>query len=275
MQFKAFDTVNTVTVYDGDRSVLSAVRERCMYFEGIFSRFIGTSDISRINGSSGSPVKVSSETADIVTRSIMYFERTDGRFDITVNGAVPGKCSEIYVSGQAVSVPEGVSLDLGGLAKGYIADDIKLLLQRSGVTCASIDLGGNVLVFGDRPDKDHWTIGIQRPFAPVGEYIAAVNITEGSCVTSGIYERFRTEDAASSHHIIDPFTGKSAATDIVSATVVAPSSTDADAFSTACLCAGSRIAPKLASRINAARLLLILSDGTLKWYGPEKELITG
>lgn len=275
VQFNAFDTVNTVTVFSGDLSVLSAVRERCMYFESIFSRFIPESDISRINACSGKPVNVSAETADIINKSKTFFELTDGRFDITVNGPVSGKCPEIYVSGRTVSVPDGVSLDLGGIAKGYIADDIRHLLESSGVSCASINLGGNIVVFGKRPDKDRWTVGIQRPFATVGEYVAAVDISEGSCVTSGIYERFSSEDASSSHHIIDPFTGKSAATDVISATVVAPSSTEADAFSTACLCAGSKKAVQLASRIEGARLLLILSDGNLQWYGPPEELVAG
>lgn len=128
-------------------------------------------------------------------------------------------------------------LDLGGIAKGYIADKMKAYLNATGVTSGVINLGGNVLTIGEKMSGEPYKIGLQKPFSETGEVLAAVELRDGSVVTSGTYQRyFKTNDGTLYHHILDPKTGYPVETDgenaLNAVTVITKNSVDGDALST-------------------------------------------
>lgn len=276
------DTVVTVTLYDGGKDTLNGVLDLCSGYEKMFSRTVEESDISRINKSNGEPVTVSDETAGLIKLSLAISEKSEGAFDITVTPltelwnvnertAVP-KDEEIAsalkyvghknvsVDGTTVTVKNGAKLDLGGIAKGYIADKAYDYLKSHGIKNAVINLGGNVKVLGDGK-KGGYTVGIQKPFAENGTAELTVKLSDKTAVTSGIYERFFEADGKIWHHVLDPSTGYPADNGIASVTVIAESSAIADGLSTACLVLGREKGIALAESCGA-ELIMIFRDGT-------------
>lgn len=132
------------------------------------------------------------------------------------------------------------SVDVGGTAKGYIADAVGAVLLSAGIERFIVNLGGNVLAHGAKPDGKPWRIGLQDPRASreSGKIVGAVPLTNASAVTSGTYERCFAHDGRTYHHILDPKTGFPAETDLAGATVVARTSLDAEGYSTTLLALG-------------------------------------
>ncbi len=129
---------------------------------------------------------------------------------------------------------EGMAIDLGALAKGYVADRIVEFLQRMGVGAGLINLGGNVRTFGQaahNPDG-FWRIGIQDPQKSRGENSLILKIGQESVVTSGIYERTLTVGDRTYHHILSPETGYPIETQVASLTIVSPQSVDGEIWTT-------------------------------------------
>ncbi|MDG3142317.1 FAD:protein FMN transferase [Streptococcus suis] len=129
---------------------------------------------------------------------------------------------------------KGMRLDLGAVAKGYIADLIMAYLKSQSVSAAMINLGGNVLVYGpnrNRPDHK-WYIGIQNPELKRGQNIGIVKITNQSVVTSGIYERKLSHNGKTYHHLLSPKTGYPMDTDMLSLTIVSDLSVDCELWTT-------------------------------------------
>lgn len=128
----------------------------------------------------------------------------------------------------------GMKIDLGAIAKGYIADEVKELFIENGVTTAIIDLGGNVVVMGDSPTRDSggFNVGVQDPFDSRGTYVAAINLRNQSIVTSGVYERYIEQDGVMYHHLMNPVTGYPFENELASVTIISEDSIDGDALST-------------------------------------------
>lgn len=249
----AFDTVVTLTASCSQKT-LDSLAKRCSYFESIFSRTIATSDIGRINDAAGTPVQVADETADIVGKALAYCEESGGAFDITIGavsslwdyhqGIVPPDdaldeavrhvdYTKVLVDGNTITLLDpAAKLDLGGIAKGYIADDLCQMLAESGCTSGFVNLGGNVKTLGSKPDGSPWHVGIQDPNDEAGAVVAAVySKADGtSVVTSGLYERQFSSDGKRYWHILDPRTGRPVQTDLVSATIVSRASIDGDGY---------------------------------------------
>lgn len=134
---------------------------------------------------------------------------------------------EVYLS------KEGMRIDLGALAKGYIADKLKEFLVEQGVQSGIIDLGGNILTIGENPTFHRpWRIGIQNPLLDRGEHVAVIAVSDASVVTSGIYERQLVVDGKAYHHIFDRTTGYPMETELVSITIVAEKSVDCEIWTT-------------------------------------------
>ena len=134
---------------------------------------------------------------------------------------------EVYLS------KEGMRIDLGALAKGYIADKLKEFLVEQGVQSGIIDLGGNILTIGENPTFHRpWRIGIQNPALDRGEHVAVIEVSDGSVVTSGIYERQLVVDGKTYHHIFDRKTGYPMETELASITIVAEKSVDCEIWTT-------------------------------------------
>jgi thiamine biosynthesis lipoprotein len=127
---------------------------------------------------------------------------------------------------------KGQKLDLGGIAKGFAADEAKRILIENGVKSALINLGGNILTLGNKEDGSPFRIGIQNPLRQTGQFIGVLSASDRTIVTSGTNERFFVKDGIRYHHIINPHTGYPAQTGLLSVTVVCENSMYADALTT-------------------------------------------
>lgn len=158
-------------------------------------------------------------------------------------------------------------LDLGGIAKGYIADDLAALLESRGVRRFALNLGGNVVVRGGRPGGTGvagapWEIGIADPFDPARPR-AAVRVADGSVATSGARERRFARGGRIYHHILDPRTGFPCETDVASATIVSDRSIDGDAYATTAFMLGMEAAQGFVAELDGVEAVLVGERGEL------------
>lgn len=182
----------------------------------------------------------------------------------------------------AITDPQTI-LDLGGVAKGYIADDLADLFIAHGVGRFVINLGGNVVVRGGRPADasarppvaagSPWRIGIINPLDPAHNR-AIVDMADGSVVTSGIHERRFTKGGVTYHHILDPATGMPAKTDLTSATIIAPRSMDCDGYSTTALMLGARDAIDFVESLPGIEAVLIDEADQVWWTSGIEERLS-
>ncbi len=182
----------------------------------------------------------------------------------------------------AITDPQTI-LDLGGVAKGYIADDLADLFIAHGVGRFVINLGGNVVVRGGRPADasarppvaagSPWRIGIINPLDPAHNR-AIVDMADGSVVTSGIHERRFTKGGVTYHHILDPATGMPAKTDLTSATIIAPRSMDCDGYSTTALMLGARDAIDFVESLPGIEAVLIDEADEVWWTSGIEERLS-
>lgn len=256
------DTVVTVTIYGSeDTGIIDECFALCERYEKVFSRTDPESELYLLNASGSA--EVSDELLTVLIDALGYCELSDGRFDITMGAvsdmygfsgdspAMPsaealGKAlshvgwEKLRIEGSTVTLtdPDAV-IDLGAIAKGYIADRLKEYLLENGVESAIIDLGGNILCVGSKPDGSDFNVGIQYPDRSSSRTITTVRLSDLSVVTSGVYQRFFTaEDGTVCHHILDPQTGLSIDNGLVSVSIIAESSMDCDALSTTCFALG-------------------------------------
>ena len=287
------DTVVQITLYDteGRNSCtenISACFSLIDYYEHLFSTTIEGSDIWNINHSGGKTVIVSDDTVNLLRTALYYSELSDGQVDLTVlplselwnfgsekdaqipdDNAISEAVSHIdyhtvSIDGNHVTLSDpDASIDLGFIAKGYIADRLKEYLLSQGVKNACISLGGNLITIGDKPDGQPYRIGIQKPFADEGEIITAINVTDSSVVSSGIYERYFFEDGILYHHLLDTSTGYPEDNNIAGVTILASSSVDADALSTTCFFLGIDAGMELIESLDDTEVLFITTDGNI------------
>ena len=160
--------------------------------------------------------------------------------DSDIQKALPLCSSDgVTINGQDITLPsDDIQFDVGAIAKGYIADRLKDFLAKKGVKSAIINLGGNVLCIGSKPDGTPFKIGIQKPFADRNETEAVMDITGRSVVSSGIYERCFKQNGKLYHHILNPKTGYPYDNSLVSVTIISDQSVDGDALSTTCFALG-------------------------------------
>ena len=283
-----FDTVVTVKLYGtDDTQLLKDCFDRMAGYEALLSRTRKGSDVWNINHSGGEPVTVSEETAELLSLALRYADLTDGAFDVTVAPCtdlwdfhsdapeVPSReslkeaCSHVgsaslMLKGRTVTLTDPkAAIDLGGIAKGYIADRICGLLAERGVKSAFLSLGGNVVTLGKKPDGTPWRIGIRDPFGAQNELIASVDAADRSVVTSGTYERFFEKDGVRYHHILDPSTGWPVENGLESVTILSGRSVDGDALSTACFVLGLERGMQLIEQLDDTEALFITSEGEL------------
>ena len=249
--FFCFDTACSIGGAMG-QDLLDATVARCQGFERTLSRTIATSDVGRINAAGGAAVEVEADTAQLIELALGYCEASGGLFDITIGavselwdfheGTVPSEdqiaaalphvgFERVRVDGTTVTLGDPAArLDLGGIAKGFVADVLLDELEAQGVTSAYVNLGGNVKVLGDKPDGTPWKVGVRDPApdADASTPIARIALDGGSVVTSGLYERQFEADGRRYWHILDPRTGYPVETDLVSATIVSERSIDGD-----------------------------------------------
>ena len=285
-----FDTVVRIEILDrADEEVLKGCENICKKYHAMFSNKIEDSEISRINSAGGNSVEVSDETVTLLRKAIYYGDLSNGAFDVTIAPvsnlwdfhaeapALPASeaiyeavshvdYKNILIDGNTVRLLDPyASIDVGGIAKGYIADILKKYLKEQGVKHAVINLGGNVLAMGSRLDGSDYNIGIQKPFDMTGEPITSVRISNKSVVTSGTYQRYFEADGKLYHHILDPNTGYPCENNLTSVTIITNSSLTADALSTTCFLLGYDKSMRLIEQLDNVDAVFITNDNKIHY----------
>lgn len=253
-------TYITVSIYD-DQQVPNEMFDQIFYlietFDALYSVNRAESEVTAINNNAGiSPVEVSDDVFELVKIGIDYGYISKGLFDVSIgplvelwgigtdaahvptaedikNHVTKVDFTKIQLDESAKTVfltEVGMRLDLGGIAKGHIADELRTFILKSGYHSAIINLGGNVLMVGDKPNGDPWAVGIRDPKGE--ENVGIIRTDEKSIVSSGVYERYFEENGVRYHHIIHPHKGEPEQNDMLSITVVTDMSVDGDALST-------------------------------------------
>lgn len=288
------NTVVTVNIYDSaDKKLLDEVMELCDQYEKLFSRTLSSSEIFQLNNQTlkqeNGAFILSSETTELISKGLYYGSLSDGAFDIAIapisslwdftseekkvpadeaiQAALPlVNYEDVSIEGNKLTfAKEGMGLDLGAIAKGYIADKMKEFLVSKGVKSATINLGGNVLCIGKKPDNTPFRIGIQKPFADRSETIAVIDIEDKSVVSSGIYERYFEKDGTFYHHILNPDTGYPYDNHLVSVTIISDQSVDGDGLSTSCFALGLEKGMELINSLPDVHAVFITDDYELHY----------
>lgn len=252
--------------FDPD-AVFEAVSDRLQTIEQVMSANRADSQLSAINNAAGkNPVAVAPALFSLIKKSIGFAHKTDSAFNPAIgalvklwgigfkNEQLPAadaiqaasaltdwKTVRLNSSDTSVFLPiAGMELDLGGIAKGYAADEIAKILRSMGVERAIINIGGTVIVLGKKNRTQLWKIGIKDPRRHDGGAVLSAALSNAAFVTSGSYERFFEQDGKRYHHILDATTGYPAVSDLVSVTIIGENGADADALATACFVLGKK-----------------------------------
>ncbi len=320
----SLDTIISISAYetlDGDYSgqkTKAAVKEvisDCEAYEDIFSMQKEGSALWNLNA--GLTDQVPWQLADCLQTALNYSSMSGGAFEVSIgavsrlwdftsdNPAVPDESdiqaalafvddSKISVSpkdasdpeaDRTVTMPAGYALDLGAVAKGYIADRLHEDLLEKGIRRAVVNLGGNVLVFGGKSGgtenggeitgAEDYTIGIRKPFASSDTYLATVRAADLSIVSSGNYERqFTDADGNFYYHILDPATGYPCQSGLSQVTILTASSADADALSTVCFCLGQEAGLALVESLPDTEAVFVTTDGEITKSSGASALVT-
>ena len=285
LEFPAMDTWISLKIF-GTAADAEAARGALLDMESRWTVASPGSELSRVNSAVGKEERVSEDTARLIAQAAMWHGVTGGLFDATVCPLVRAwgfgtgelrvpddeeiarllgclGSDRIRVEGDKVTVPEGVTLDAGGIAKGFAGDELCRMLRERGVESALLNLGGNVQLLGTKPDGSPWQIGVRAPDGS-GRILGTVSASDACVITSGAYERYLTDETGKRYgHILDPRTGKPAQTDLLSVTVAAQQGTMGDALSTALFVMGREGAVRFWRENGGFDMLLVTAEGTL------------
>ena len=271
-----FDTVINLTA-DCSEETMDGAFALCEKYDALFSRTNKKSEVYALNNSDDF-LEVSPDTKALLERAIYYCKLSGGEYDITIcpvsslwdfeGTEIPDRkeiaealknvdYQAIEVVGNTVNL-QGKQIDLGSIAKGYIAEKLVEYFQKNNVKKGIINLGGNVRVFG----KKEYNVGIKKPYS-ADENAATVRVKNMSVVTSGVYERYIEAGGKKYHHILDTKTGMSKETDLISATIIGKNSTDCDALSTICILLGKEKAKKLIEETDGYEAVFIDENGSM------------
>jgi thiamine biosynthesis lipoprotein len=284
-------TVCTVNLYSGGTSrVYREVFSRLREIENRMSANLADSELERVNRMAGmEAVQVHGDLLELVERALYYAGISGGAFDPAVGPLVklwgigsdaPHIPSQEEIAGllplvnrQDIEIDRrnmtvflrqpGMRLDLGAVAKGYAADEAVAIIRGAGIKRAVIDLGGNIFAYGEKEDGSPWRIGIQNPLGNRGDYIGIAGVRNKTIVTSGVYERYIEAEGKRYHHLLSPETGFPADNGLLSVTVIADSSLDADGLSTAAFVLGYEKGRALAESAGA-EAVFVFDDRTVR-----------
>ncbi|HZK32905.1 MAG TPA: FAD:protein FMN transferase [Tissierellaceae bacterium] len=287
------DTVMTIRIFDkSDEKIIDKAFNRVREIEEKMSSTLESSEISQINNNAGiEQVKVSEETYYVLEESKRYAELSRGAYEPTIGPLVDlwdikgeeierdslplekdiddkkdlvnYKKLELLEDNKVFLKEKNMKITLGGIAKGYAADEVKKVLLENGVNAAIIDLGGNVIAQGIKKDDRPWIIGIQNPFEVTGKHIATVEVKDKSIVTSGYYERYFKYNNKIYHHIIDRETGYPAENEIAGVSIISDKSIDGDALSTTLFVLGLEKGKELIRSFEGIEAIFITKDNEI------------
>lgn len=285
----AMGTVVTAKVWgaSGEHTAQAVLDRIVAMDEANLSAHNDTSDIAHINSASGRSVKVDNYTANLITRLLLAAGQTNGAFDPTIgalvrlwdiggpNEQVPTAeeisaaratvdWHQVQVSGDTVQIGKGQALDIGAAGKGAACDAAKEILTENQAKSAVISVGGSILLYGENPAGDDWSVGIRDPRGASNTQLGTLTLKAGQCVsTSGDYERYFEQDGVRYCHILDPRTGAPADSGLISVTVVSPSGLVSDVLSTACFVLGYEQSLPILELFEDAQAVFVTEDRTV------------
>jgi FAD:protein FMN transferase len=287
-RFRAMGTDVTVLTLDGDPDDGAHAADAIEHLEAKWSRFLPTSEVCALNAAGSEPVVVSPETFALVDLAVRASEATGGLYDPTVlaavmaagydrdfgdvSGAGPGPaapvapapgCAGIALDARlhAVTLPPGVSLDLGGIGKGYAADLVARQLVERGASGALVNLGGDLRAVGDAPEPRGWIVSVDDPLGTGATGVLA--LSAGAIATSTRFRRSWSRDGKPLHHLVDPRTGVPASSGVASVTVVAGEGWRAEVLAKAAFIAGAHDGAAVVMRAGATGLV-VYDDGRVQ-----------
>ena len=289
-------TICTVNLYDrGTGPVYREIFARFRAIEDEMSANRAGTEVDAINKRAGiGPVAVREDLITVIESALGYAEHSGGAFDPTIGplvklwgigddtARVPGDDAiqqaltlinwrDVLVDRNAGTVflrRPGMAIDLGGIAKGYAADEAVRIIKKAGVPRAIVDLGGNIFAYGDKEGGLPWRVGVQNPLLNRGAYFGVLELRNKTIVTSGVYERFlETEDGKRYHHILSVKDGYPVENGLVSVTIIADTSMDADALSTAVFALGYEKGAALIESRNGVEAIFVFEDMRVRGTG--------
>jgi thiamine biosynthesis lipoprotein len=283
----AMGALITQEIYDKDgKKTSEEVLEKIKSLEEQMTINAPGGDINKLNENAGKGyAELCAETITVLKSAQKISELSGGAFDITIGPVVKAWGIDTdkarlpadetlnkllsLVNYQDVHIDEanraslqksGQIVDLGGIAKGYAGDAAIEIYKKRGIKSALINLGGNVVALGSKPDGSAWSVGVQNPSAENGEIIGVVHVSDRAVVTSGGYQKYFEKDGRRYSHIFDPHTGYPADSGLLSVTIMAPSSIEADGLSTAAFVLGAEQGMDLIKRYGRAEAVFITTD---------------
>lgn len=280
-------TVISIQVFGTkDTSIIQESFDIIKEIEAKMSLNIEDSEVVSINTAAGqAPVKVSEDTFYVIQKSMEYSQLSEGKFDITMEPVislwgigtdeanipeasaleealayVDYKKVQLDEAGQTVYLEEGMSIDLGAIAKGYAADLVANYLKEQGITKAIINLGGNVMLVGQKDENTLFKVGLQDPYDVRNKYFGIIEEADNTIVTSGVYERNFEQDGVLYHHILSPEDGYPVRNNIGAVSVVAKTSIDADALSTVFFALGKEKGLELVETLEDVECIFIMDN---------------
>lgn len=282
----AMDTYLSLTAYGENADVaLEQAQNRIRELENLWSVTEERSEIYAANHSGGNPVPVSGDTAELVRYALDMAERTEGALEPTLYPVltawgfttdrfqIPGQeeldrlleqvdYTRVSLQDTALTVPDGMQLDLGAVGKGYAADETAAVLRESDVESALLDFGGNILTIGAKPDGSPWRVGVRDPDSE-GNLGVLELAGQGVSVSGGYEKYFVGEDGERYWHILDPATGAPARSGLVQTAVVSSESKRCDALSTALFVMGLDKAIQYWREHQDFEMILLAEDRTI------------
>lgn len=256
--------------------------EEARKIEGIISSWDKNSQTTQINFNAGiQPVSIDVELFELIERSIRVSDLTDGIFDITVGpliqvwkmdslhtklptdenislakSLVNFKLIELNKENQSVFLPKkGMNIGFGGIGKGFIAEHLKVKLSQRGIKSGMISAGGDIIVWGNHPQQELWSLGVANP-SQKDELLGYLKVKNNSVVTSGNYEKYIEIEGKKYTHIINPKTGFPVE-GIKSVTVVCPNAELADALATSCFVMGAKDGLNFIEKLKGVEALFV------------------
>lgn len=300
-QFK-FNTIMTITLYGyTDQNVFKEIWAEVDRMEASYSANIETSDVSKFNNAgSTDPQPTSRDIVNMVDKALVFSERTGGKFDLTIEPVVklwgistdtprvPSQ-SELdealkhvdyknlktdVTNGTLQKLDPNLHIDLGGIAKGYAADQLAAFIKTKGIERAILNLGGNIYAVGSKTKDTPWNVGIQNPFEPNGDVLATLKVVDKSIVTSGSYERFFEKDGVKYHHILSPFDGYPINSGLVSVSIISEESVMGDILSTSTFSLGLDDGRALINSLEGIAAVFVTENKDVYFAGDQSLLET-
>lgn len=279
-QIFAMDTVMEILIYGQDDSVLKKANSLVSDLDQSLSTTNQNSEIYQLNVSGSAAL--SENTALLMKKGLEFCQKTSGALDLSIYPVVqawgfttdeyriPSEESlntllqnvdytKISLQDDYGTIPEGMAVDLGSIAKGFTGDLLAEEFKNEGISSALLNLGGNVHALGSKPDGSPWKVGIQDPIST--DYLGVLSIRDQAVITSGGYERyFEGPDGEIYWHIIDPATGKPAKSGLISATAVGSEGVYCDALSTSLFIMGEEKATQFWKENKDFQMILVTEN---------------